>query len=114
MKEKLKRSLVLAAAPLVLILMVTTASAPTASAATSVSHATIQAAATPATIRPDSYPSIWSLECNAITWGKIGINPITGQLYQCEYVEGEGYLWLPIYVCPNTPAYATDRPNKTC
>jgi hypothetical protein len=119
MKEKLKRSLALAAAPLVLI-SVTIASASTASAAVSAKsagQATIQATATRVTAIPAGYPSIWSLECNSVTYGKIGVNPITGQLYMCEYVEGEGYLWLPILVCPNTSNssnYAADRPSKTC
>lgn len=106
------RSLALAVAPLVLILTVTTASAPSASA--SVSQASIQSANTPGKVSPAGYPSIWSLECNAITWHKVGVNPITGQLYLCEYEEGIGYIWLPILACPNTSAYATDRPAKTC
>ena len=108
------RSLALALAPLALILTVTTTSAPAASAATSASQASTQSAHTLSRVALAGYPSIWSLKCNAITWGKIGINPITGQLYSCEYEKGIGYIWLPIYICPNTSASAADRPAKTC
>jgi hypothetical protein len=119
-KEKIKRSLAFAVAPLALVLMVTTASAAsaatataTATSATSVSQAKMQSASTPAKVA--GYPSIWSLECNVITVGKFGINPITGQLYQCEYDEDlGGYLWLPVYICPNTSNYVADHPDHTC
>jgi hypothetical protein len=117
MKEKLKRALLIATAPFALAVVVATASAVPASASTAASHAPSQTATTAAPASRAGYPSIWSLECNAITWQKIGENPITGQLYVCEYEEGIGYLWVPLYVCPNTAdriVNIADRPTKTC
>lgn len=116
MKEKLRRSLAIAALPFVLVLMVATASAPAASAAVSVksaSQTTIQPATAPAPV-PRGYPSILSLKCNSVTYGKIGINPITGQLYMCEYEPGIGFIWLPIMACPNSPPNYAGRHTPVC
>jgi hypothetical protein len=112
MQTSPRRSLVLALAPLVLMLTVVIAWTAPASAApprTSAHRAsTIQPGPNTAAVAR-GYPSIWSLPCNIITLYRIGINPSTGQLYMCEYEDGIGYVWLPILICPNIVPDATDR-----